>query len=94
MIHLFFILFYFIFYSRIIKDNFIYARVARFIGDRSKFSEDSIDELASILTAEDDPEATARSILEASKSSMGMDIREEDLNNVESFTGMYFFILL
>ena len=74
--------------ARIVKDNFVYARVARAVGDRTALKEDSIPMLTELLAAgDDDAESTARAIYEAAKSSMGMDIREEDLANIDAFTG-------
>lgn len=73
--------------ARLVKDNFAYARVAKFIGSRSSFTADKVADLQSLLVGSDDPEALASSILEASKTSMGMDISDTDLANVDSFTG-------
>jgi hypothetical protein len=74
--------------ARIVKDNFVYARVAQAVGDRAALREEAVPALQELLSAgDDDAEATARAIFEAAKSSMGMDIREEDLANIDAFTG-------
>ena len=76
--------------ARIVKDNFVYARVAQAVGDRAALREEAVPALQELLSAgDDDAEATARAIYEAAKSSMGMDIREEDLANIGAFTGAY-----
>jgi nucleolar protein 56 len=68
--------------ARIVKDNFMYARCAKFIGARTTLNESKLEELAKITMDED----LARAVLEASRVSMGMDISEIDLANVEHFT--------
>jgi nucleolar protein 56 len=66
---------------KIVPDNYLYAKVSHYIKDRKNLSEESIPELEEILM--DSGKATA--ILEASKMSMGMDISEIDLMNIEMF---------
>jgi nucleolar protein 56 len=66
---------------KIVPDNYLYAKVAHYIKDRKNLSEESIPHLEEILM--DTGKAT--SILEASKMSMGMDISEIDLMNIEMF---------
>lgn len=68
--------------SRIVKDNYIYARVAREIGDRSTLKEESLPKLQEITMDENQ----AREIFDAAKASMGMDMSEIDLINVQRFT--------
>eukprot|EP01138_Halocafeteria_seosinensis_P014099 gb/GECG01014397.1/.p1 GENE.gb/GECG01014397.1/~~gb/GECG01014397.1/.p1 ORF type:complete len:543 (+),score=98.26 gb/GECG01014397.1/:1-1629(+) len=68
--------------SRIVKDNYVYARVAREIGDRSTLTEESLPKLQEITMDENQ----AREIFDAAKASMGMDMSEIDLINVQRFT--------
>jgi len=66
-----------------VKDNFIYARLAQLIGVRTSLTEDKLPEMAKICL---DDEEMARAVYDASKTSMGMDVSEYDLANVEQFT--------
>lgn len=66
---------------KIVPDNYMYAKVAHYIKDRSNLSDESIPELEEILM----DSGKAASIVEASKMSMGMDISEIDLMNIEMF---------
>lgn len=67
---------------KIVNDNYIYARCASFIKNRNTLSEDSLEGLTSIVLDED----KAQQILHASRSSMGMDMSEIDMINVDNFT--------
>jgi nucleolar protein 56 len=67
---------------KIVNDNYVYARCASFIKNRNTLSEDSIEELAKIVLDED----KAQQILHAARSSMGMDMSEIDMINVDNFT--------
>ena len=66
---------------RIVPDNYLYARVTNFIRSRNELSEEKLEGITAILS---DPEK-ANAILSASKSSIGMDISEIDLLNIEIF---------
>ncbi|CAG9797450.1 unnamed protein product [Chironomus riparius] len=66
---------------KIVPDNYLYAKVAHYIKDRRNLNEESVAALEEILM--DSGKAT--SIIEASKMSMGMDISEIDLMNIEMF---------
>jgi len=66
---------------KIINDNYIYARVAKYVKDKSTLSEDAISELTDITGDED----KAKDIIEAAKASMGQDISPIDLINIEQF---------
>lgn len=52
---------------KIVNDNYIYAKVAKYIEDRSKLAEDKIPGLTDIIGDED----KAKEIVEAAKASMG-----------------------
>ncbi|KAF4353813.1 hypothetical protein CsatB_018236 [Cannabis sativa] len=66
---------------KIVNDNYLYARVTKFIEDKSKLSEDQIPELTDIVGDED----KAKEIVEAAKASMGQDLSPIDLINVHQF---------
>ncbi|KAF6284624.1 NOP56 ribonucleoprotein [Rhinolophus ferrumequinum] len=67
---------------KIISDNATYCRVAQFIGNRKELNEEKLEKLEE-LTMDG---AKAKAILDASRSSMGMDISAIDLINIESFS--------
>ncbi|XP_053314001.1 nucleolar protein 56 isoform X1 [Spea bombifrons] len=67
---------------KIVSDNFTYCRLAKFIGNRKELSEEKLEEMEEIAM----DGAKAQAILEASRSSMGMDISPIDLINIESFS--------
>ncbi|KAG3262956.1 nucleolar protein 56 isoform X1 [Ictidomys tridecemlineatus] len=67
---------------KIINDNATYCRLAQFIGNRKELSEEKLEKLEE-LTMDG---AKAKAILDASRSSMGMDISAIDLINIESFS--------
>lgn len=52
---------------KIVNDNYLYAKVAKFIEDKSKLSEDKLEALTEIVGDED----KAKEIIEAAKASMG-----------------------
>ncbi|KAJ4961642.1 hypothetical protein NE237_021552 [Protea cynaroides] len=66
---------------KIVNDNYLYAKVAKFVDDKSQLSEDKIPALAEIIGDED----KAKEIVEAAKASMGQDLSPIDLINVQQF---------
>ncbi|XP_019198634.1 PREDICTED: nucleolar protein 56-like [Ipomoea nil] len=66
---------------KIINDNYLYAKLAKFIEDKSQLSEDSLPALTEIVGDED----KAKEIIEAAKASMGHDLSPIDLINVKQF---------
>ncbi|KAI9079787.1 hypothetical protein K1719_038408 [Acacia pycnantha] len=66
---------------KIINDNYLYAKVAKFIEDKSMLAEDKIPGLTDIVGDED----KAKEIVEAAKASMGQDLSPVDLINVQQF---------
>lgn len=66
---------------KIVPDNYLYAKVAHHIKDRKSLSDASIPELEEIIM----DSSKAAAIVNASKMSMGMDISEIDLMNIEMF---------
>ncbi|KAH1080141.1 hypothetical protein J1N35_019902 [Gossypium stocksii] len=66
---------------KIVNDNYLYARVAKLIEDKSKLSEEHVPALTEILGDED----KAKEVVEAGKASMGQDLTPVDLINVQLF---------
>ncbi|KAJ3086121.1 snoRNP complex protein nop56 [Quaeritorhiza haematococci] len=66
---------------KIINDNAMYARCAKYIKNKNNLSEDSIPELEEIVG----DVGKAKSIVDAARASMGTDISEIDMFNIESF---------
>ncbi|GMJ04912.1 homolog of nucleolar protein NOP56 [Hibiscus trionum] len=66
---------------KIVNDNYLYARVAKLIEDKSKLSEEHVPALTEILGDKD----KAKEIVEAGKASMGQDLTPVDLINVQLF---------
>ncbi|XP_075094651.1 nucleolar protein 56-like [Nicotiana tabacum] len=66
---------------KIVNDNYLYAKVAKFVDDKSQLSEDKIPDLTEIVGDED----KAKEIVEAAKASMGQDLSPVDLINVKMF---------
>jgi nucleolar protein 56 len=68
--------------KNIVKDNYIFARCAAYIQDKTSLTEDKLEGLTSIVGDEE----VSKAILKATKASMGFDISEQDLFNVVMFT--------
>uniref|UniRef100_A0A0D9VU23 Nucleolar protein 56 n=1 Tax=Leersia perrieri TaxID=77586 RepID=A0A0D9VU23_9ORYZ len=66
---------------KIVNDNYIYAKLADYIEDKSKLAETDIEKLADLIGDED----KAKEVVEAAKASMGQDLSEVDLINVKQF---------
>ncbi|XP_013390767.1 nucleolar protein 56-like [Lingula anatina] len=66
---------------KIVNDNYMFARVAKYIKNRKEFTEDMVEGLEEIVM----DAAKAKAIIDASKSSMGMDISPIDLINIQRF---------
>lgn len=62
-------------------ENYTYARLAKFIKNRKELTDEALEGLEEITM----DSAKAQAILDASKSSMGMDINLIDLMNIETF---------
>ncbi|XP_070815996.1 nucleolar protein 56 [Chaetodon trifascialis] len=67
---------------KIVPDNSMYCRLAQLIGNRKELSEANLESLEEVVM----DSAKAQAILEASRSSMGMDISPIDLINIERFS--------
>jgi nucleolar protein 56 len=68
--------------KEIVSDNFMFARCASFIKDKSKFKEEDIPGLVEIVGDEE----IAKRVFKATKTSMGMDTSEQDMMNIIIFT--------
>ncbi|XP_076898455.1 nucleolar protein 56-like isoform X1 [Bidens hawaiensis] len=66
---------------KIVNDNYLYAKLAKYIEDKSELSEDKLEGLIEILGDED----KAKEVIEAAKASMGQDLSPIDLINVKMF---------
>jgi len=65
-----------------VPDNYQYARIAQFIGDKDTLSEEKLPELAALL---EDDSTLAQNILDAARGSMGSSISEIDMLNISAF---------
>lgn len=68
---------------KIVPENYMYAKVAKFIKDRKDLTDDKLEALEEIVM----DSSKAQAIIDASKMSMGMDISMVDLMNIEMFAG-------
>jgi nucleolar protein 56 len=66
---------------KIVPDNQMYARVARYIGDRKSLNEEKMEGLEEIVL----DSTKAQAIVEAARMSMGMDVSPLDLVNIQRF---------
>lgn len=66
---------------KIIPDNYMFAKSAKFIKDRKNLTQDKLEELEEIVM----DSSKAQAIIDAAKMSMGMDISVVDLINIEMF---------
>ncbi|EYU23115.1 hypothetical protein ABFS82_09G065400 [Erythranthe guttata] len=67
--------------AKIVNDNYLYAKVAKYVDDKSQLSEDNLSGLTEIVGDED----KAKEILEAAKASMGQDLSPIDMINIKQF---------
>merc|ERR1719204_680710 len=66
---------------KIVPENALYARVVKLIKNRKELSQDLFEKLEEILM----DSSRAQAVIDASKSSMGMDISPIDLLNIDAF---------
>lgn len=66
---------------KIVPDNYLFAKAAKFIKDRKSLTQDKLEELEDIVM----DSSKAQAIIDAAKMSMGMDISIVDLMNIELF---------
>eukprot|EP01134_Creolimax_fragrantissima_P007116 CFRG7116T1 len=67
--------------AKVVTDNYIYAKTARFVSDKSSLNDKSVEDLEEIVG----DSAKAKQVFQAAKSSMGMDVSEVDRNSINSF---------
>ncbi|XP_012261824.1 nucleolar protein 56 [Athalia rosae] len=68
---------------KIVPENYMFSKVAQLIKNRKELTEEKLEALEEIVM----DSAKAQAIIDASKSSMGMDISPVDLLNIEMFAG-------
>lgn len=66
---------------KIVPENYMYAKVAQLIKNRKELTDEKLEALEEVVM----DSAKAQAIIDASKSSMGMDISPVDLLNIEMF---------
>ncbi|OZJ04580.1 hypothetical protein BZG36_02775 [Bifiguratus adelaidae] len=66
---------------KIVNDNHQFARLAKFIKNKSNLSEEQLEGLEEIV----EDESKAKAIVDAAKASMGTDISDVDMINIENF---------
>ena len=69
---------------RIVSDNQTYSRLALFIGDKKRLSDDDLYDLTAQVN---DDAGIAQSIIDAARVSMGQDLTENDMETVTDFAG-------
>lgn len=67
---------------RIVPENHLYARAAKFIGNKTTLTEDKLPDLVEIL---EDDETRAKNVLDATRTSMGSELSEIDMINISMF---------
>ena len=67
---------------RLVPDNYDYARVAQFIGDKDTLDEEKLPELTAML---EDNSTLSQNILDAARGSMGSSLSEIDMLNISAF---------
>jgi len=66
---------------KIVPENALYAKVVKLVKNRKELTQDKVEELEAILM----DSSRAQAVIDASKSSMGMDISPVDLLNIDMF---------
>ncbi|GCB82184.1 nucleolar protein 56 [Scyliorhinus torazame] len=67
---------------KIVPENYTYCRLTKLIGNRKELTDESVEALEEVVM----DSAKAQAILDAARSSMGMDISPIDLINIECFS--------
>jgi len=66
---------------KIVSDNYMFAKCVKVIKNRKELTEDAIAKLEEVIM----DSAKAKAVVDASKTSMGMDISQVDLMNIDMF---------
>jgi nucleolar protein 56 len=69
--------------SKVVTDNYLYARTAQFVQRRDSLTPERVAQLGELIVDAD----KAALVFEAAKTSMGMDISDIDLLNIHTFAG-------
>ena len=67
---------------RIVPENHLYARAAKFVGNKTTLTEDRLPHLVEIL---EDDETRAKNVYDAARTSMGSELSEVDMINISMF---------
>ncbi|CDU24411.1 probable SIK1-involved in pre-rRNA processing [Sporisorium scitamineum] len=67
---------------KLTTDNLTYAKLAKFIRNKERLSEEDVQDMTDILSGD---ETTAKNILDAARASMGQEIGELDMHNILNF---------
>lgn len=67
---------------KLVPDNYQYARVAKFVGNKELLDEEKLPDLAALV---DDDTTIAQNILDAARGSMGASLSEIDMLNISAF---------
>jgi len=67
--------------KQLLNDNYLYAKICLVVGNKSKLGDDQVEEMEKVLGDSD----LVQSIVEAAKTSMGTDISDIDLLNIDAF---------
>eukprot|EP00040_Diaphanoeca_grandis_P001971 m.20209 g.20209 ORF g.20209 m.20209 type:complete len:492 (+) comp12806_c0_seq1:271-1746(+) len=67
---------------KIVTDNYEYARVAQYIKRRSSLTEKSLEDIEAIVM----DSAKAQRVIDSAKQSMGMEVSDIDLLNIDAFS--------
>lgn len=67
---------------KLVPDNMTYARLASFIKNKERLGEEDVEEMTEILG---DDETAAKNVLDASRASMGTEIGDVDMMNIDNF---------
>merc|ERR1712156_264657 len=66
---------------KIVPENALYAKVVKLVKNRKELTDDAVAQLEEVIM----DSAKAKAVVDASKTSMGMDISQVDLMNIEMF---------
>lgn len=68
--------------AKLVQDNLLFAKVAKFVGNKSTLDESKLEDLAELVEGN---ETLAKNILDAARSSMGTDLNDLDAININNF---------
>ena len=68
--------------TKLVPDNYLYAKTIQFIGPKETLNEEKIPDLATLL---EDDTTKAQNVLDAARGSMGASLSEIDMLNISTF---------